>query len=180
MLVIVSSVIFLAGALLLGLANSYALLLFGRIVVGVGVGVASMIVPVYVSELSPKHIRGRLTSLNTLVITFGQVIAYVMNIAFANVPEGWRYMFGVAGIPAVLQFVIMPFLPESPRRLVAIGKLEEAKVALRKVYGSSVSEKFIDREVKMIDEDIHACRSGTFKDLLHKNNLMPLIIGKFW
>lgn len=177
MLVIVSSLIFIAGALILGLANSYGLLLFGRIVVGVAVGVASMIVPVYVSELSPKHIRGRLTSLNTLVITFGQVIAYVMNIAFANVPEGWRYMFGVSGIPAVFQFVIMPFLPESPRRLIAIGKMEEAKSAIRKVYGDSVTERFIEREVQMIDDDIHACRSGSFRDFLHRDNFMPLIIG---
>lgn len=180
MLVIVSSIIFLAGALLLGLANSYGLLLFGRIVVGLGVGVASMIVPVYVSELSPKQIRGRLTSLNTLVITFGQVMAYVMNIAFAKVPEGWRYMFGIAGIPALLQFIIMPFLPESPRRLIAIGKFEEANRAIRKIYGESVTETYIEREIQMIDQDIHACRSGSFRDFLHKDNFMPLIIGKLW
>lgn len=177
MLVIVSSIIFLAGALLLGLANSYGLLLFGRIVVGLGVGVASMIVPVYVSELSPKQIRGRLTSLNTLVITFGQVMAYVMNIAFAKVPEGWRYMFGIAGIPALLQFIIMPFLPESPRRLIAIGKFEEANRAIRKIYGESVTETYIEREIQMIDQDIHACRSGSFRDFLHKDNFMPLIIA---
>lgn len=177
MLVIVSSIIFLAGALLLGLANSYGLLLFGRIVVGLGVGVASMIVPVYVSELSPKQIRGRLTSLNTLVITFGQVMAYVMNIAFASVPEGWRYMFGIAGIPALLQFIIMPFLPESPRRLIAVGRFEEANRAIRKIYGESVTETYIEREIQMIDQDIHACRSGSFRDFLHKDNFMPLIIG---
>ncbi|KAI8056359.1 general substrate transporter [Thamnidium elegans] len=176
-LVIVSSVIFIAGALILALAPNYGVLLFGRVVVGLAVGIASMIVPVYVSELSPKHIRGRLTTLNTLVITFGQVMAYVMNIAFATVPEGWRYMFGVAGIPALFQFVIMPFLPESPRRLIAIGKIDEAKSAIRKVYGDSVTDTFIDREVKMIDDDIHVCRSGSFKDFLHRDNFMPLIIA---
>jgi SP family myo-inositol transporter-like MFS transporter 13 len=177
--VIVSSVIFIAGALILALAPNYSVLLFGRVIVGLGVGIASMIVPVYVSELSPKHIRGRLNTLNTLVLTFGQVMAYVMNIVFATVPNGWRYMFGIAGIPALLQFIIMPFLPESPRRLIAIGKFDEAKRAIRKVYGDSVTDVFIDREIKMIDDDIHACRSGTFKDFLHKDNFMPLIIGKF-
>lgn len=174
---IVASIIFIAGALIMALTHNYGLLLFGRIVIGIAVGMASMIVPVYVSELSPKHIRGRLTTLNTLVITFGQVIAYVMNIAFANVPSGWRYMFGIAGIPALIQFLIMPFLPESPRRLIAIGKHEEAKKAIRKVYGDSVTDLYIEREVKMIDDDIHACRSGSFKDFLHKDNFMPLIIG---
>lgn len=60
---------------------------------------------VIIGELSPRHIRGRLTTLNTLVVTFGQVIAYVINIAFSNVNEGWRYMFGLAGIPALFQLV---------------------------------------------------------------------------
>ncbi|KAI8369044.1 hypothetical protein BD560DRAFT_352574 [Blakeslea trispora] len=176
-LVIVSSLIFIAGALILALAPSYGVLLFGRIVVGLGVGIASMIVPVYVSELSPKYMRGRLNTLNTLVLTFGQVVAYVMNIAFASVPNGWRYMFGIAGIPALFQFIIMPFLPESPRRLVAIGKIEEAKEAIRKVYGNSVTDVFIEREVQMIDVDIHTCRSGSFRDFVHRDNFMPLIIA---
>lgn len=137
-----------------------------------------MIVPVYVSELSPKHLRGRLNTLNTLVLTFGQVFAYAMNIALAKVPNGWRYMFGIAGIPALFQFCVMPFLPESPRRLIAVGKLDQARSAYRKVYGDSVTEVFIEREIKMIDDDIHACRSGSFKDFLHRDNFMPLIIGK--
>ncbi|KAI8877626.1 general substrate transporter [Backusella circina FSU 941] len=176
-LVIVSSVIFIAGALLLALAKSYGVLLFGRIVVGLAVGIASMIVPVYVSEISPKNIRGRLTTLNTLVITFGQVFAYVMNIAFARVDNGWRYMFGIAGIPALFQFIVMPFLPESPRRLVAVGKIEEAKNAIRRVYGDSVTEVFIEREVKLINDDINTSRSGSFRDFLHRDNFKPLIIA---
>ena len=96
---------FIAGALLLALPKSYGVLLFGRLVVGVGVGMSSLLVPVYISEVSPKQIRGRLTTLNTLVVTFGQVIAYVINIAFSNVPNGWRYMFGLAGIPALIQLL---------------------------------------------------------------------------
>ncbi|KAI8374737.1 general substrate transporter [Radiomyces spectabilis] len=177
LLVIISSVVFIAGALLLALANSYGLLLFGRLVVGLGVGIASMIVPVYVSELAPKHIRGRLTTLNTLVITFGQVIAYVINIAFTRVPSGWRYMFGLAGVPALFQFIIMPFLPESPRRLVAIGKIDKARSALRKIYGASTSESFIENEIAAIDNDIRLCKSGTFRDLFTRQNLRPLIIA---
>lgn len=128
-------------------------------------------------ELSPKSIRGRLNTLNTLVVTFGQVIAYVMNIAFSRVPEGWRYMFGIAGIPALFQLIIMPFLPESPRRSVAIGKMDDARKAIRKIYGDSVTDVFIEQEIRMIDDDVHACRSGTFKDFMHKDNFMPLIIA---
>ncbi|EIE90481.1 hypothetical protein RO3G_15192 [Rhizopus delemar RA 99-880] len=158
-LVIVSSLIFIAGALIMALAKSFGVLLLGRIVVGLAVGIASMIVPIYV------------------IITFGQVVAYIMNIAFTHVPEGWRYMFGIAGIPALFQFLIMPFLPESPRRLIAIGRLEEAKKAIRKIYGDSVTDTFIEREVKIVSDDVYACRSGSFKDFLHRDNFMPLIIA---
>lgn len=131
----------------------------------------------FIGELSPKRIRGRLNTLNTLVITFGQVVAYAMNIAFNNVPEGWRYMFGIAGVPALFQFLIMPFLPESPRRLIAVGRLEEARKAIRKIYGDSVTETFIDREIKMTSDDVHTCRSGSFKDFLHRDNFRPLVIA---
>ncbi|KAI7867955.1 general substrate transporter [Spinellus fusiger] len=176
-LVIVSSIIFIAGALLLALARSYPVLLLGRLVVGLGVGMASMIVPVYVSELAPKNIRGRLTTLNTLVITFGQVVAYIMNIAFANVDEGWRYMFGIAAIPALFQFIIMPFLPESPRRLVTNNQLDEAKSVFRKIYGDQVSDAFIDNEIQTMLEETSLSKGSTYGDLLKKNTLRPLLIA---
>ncbi|RCH79217.1 hypothetical protein CU098_003415, partial [Rhizopus stolonifer] len=177
LLVIVSSLVFIAGAIIMAVAKTFGILLLGRIVVGLAVGIASMIVPVYVSELAPKHIRGRLTTLNTLVITLGQVIAYVMNIAFANVTDGWRYMFGIAGIPALFQFLIMPFLPESPRRLIAIGRIEQARKVIRRIYGDSVTDSFIEREIKLIHDDFQVCQSGSFKDFLTKDNYMPLIIA---
>ncbi|KAI9276419.1 general substrate transporter [Sporodiniella umbellata] len=177
LLVIVSSLVFIAGAIIMAVARSFGILLLGRIVVGLAVGIASMIVPVYVSELSPKHIRGRLTTLNTLVITFGQVIAYVMNIAFANVTDGWRYMFGIAGIPALFQFCIMPFLPESPRRLIAIGRTDQARKVIRKIYGNRVTENFIEEEIKSIHESYEADHAGSFKDFLSKENSKPLIIA---
>ncbi|KAI9259355.1 general substrate transporter [Sporodiniella umbellata] len=177
LLVLASSIIFVAGALVMALSSSFAVLLVGRIIVGLGVGIASMIVPVYVSELSPKRIRGRLNTLNTLVITFGQVVAYVMNIAFTNVPQGWRYMFGIAGIPALFQLIIMPFLPESPRRLITVGRLDEARHVIRKIYGDSVSEQFIEQEIRTTSDDVLLCRSGSFKDFLHRDNLRPLLIA---
>ncbi|KAG0183507.1 hypothetical protein DFQ29_002561 [Apophysomyces sp. BC1021] len=71
----------------------------------------------------------------------------------------------------------MPFLPESPRRLIVIGKVDQAKTTLRKIYGSSVSDKFIDKEVSVIQEEIDVSRSSSFKDFLHRDNLKPLIIA---
>ncbi|KAI9499214.1 general substrate transporter [Zychaea mexicana] len=176
-LIMISCLVFIAGALLLALPRSYGVLLFGRLVVGVGVGMSSMLVPVYISEVSPRQIRGRLTTLNTLVVTFGQVIAYVINIAFANVHDGWRYMFGLAGIPALIQLVVMPFLPESPRRLVAVGKADQAKASLRRIYGNSVSDSFLDREISSIADEVAISRSSTYKDFKKRENYHPLIIA---
>ncbi|ORZ08710.1 and other transporter-domain-containing protein [Absidia repens] len=176
-LVLFASVVFIVGALLLGLARNLTCLLIGRLVVGLGVGVASMIVPVYISEIAPKNIRGRLTTLNTLVITFGQVIAYVINIAFSNVDEGWRYMFGIAGIPALFQLLVMPFLPESPRHLVVTGNEDEAKKVIRRIYGDSVSDAFIENEISHISQDIRTSRAGEFKDFKLPEHYKPLIIA---
>ncbi|KAI8141847.1 general substrate transporter [Fennellomyces sp. T-0311] len=176
-LIMISCLVFIAGALLLALPKSYGVLLFGRLVVGVGVGMSSMLVPVYISEVSPKQIRGRLTTLNTLVVTFGQVIAYVINIAFANVPDGWRYMFGLAGIPALFQLCVMPFLPESPRRLVIAGKEDQAKRSLRRIYGQSVSEKFLDAEIASIAEEVELTRSSSYKDFRQRKNYYPLFVA---
>ncbi|CEP19720.1 hypothetical protein [Parasitella parasitica] len=156
---------------------SYISLLFGRLVVGLGVGIASMIIPVYISEVAPKSFRGQLATLNTLVITFGQVIAYVVNIVYAQKPSGWRYMFGISAIPAIIQLAIMPFMPESPRRMVAINDLAEAKRTLQRIYGSTVSDRFVDREIETIQEDMLQSSIGTYRDFLLPQYLKPLLIA---
>ncbi|CAO0797537.1 unnamed protein product [Mucor circinelloides] len=176
-LVLCAAAIFIVGSLLLTFAMSYAALLSGRLVVGLGVGIASMIIPVYISEVAPKSFRGQLATLNTLVITFGQVMAYVVNIVYSQKPSGWRYMFGVGAIPAIIQLVIMPFMPESPRRMVATNNLAEAKRTLQKIYGSSVSDRFIDQEIETIQEDMLQSSLGTYRDFLLRQNLKPLLIA---
>lgn len=112
------------------------------------------------------------------MITFGQVIAYVINIAFANVDQGWRYMFGLAGVPALFQLVVMPFLPESPRHLVITGQKEKARKVIRQIYGDSVDDPFIDNEINLIANDIDISHAGSFKDFRLSEHYKPLIIGK--
>lgn len=131
-----------------------------------------------IGEIAPKEIRGKLTTLNTLVITFGQVVAYIFNIAFANVHEGWRYMFGVAAIPPLIQLVFIAFLPESPRQLIISGRQEEAKKVIRKIYGNKATDEFIDEEIKNIVNDIAISQSGKFSDFKKVEHYKPLIIGK--
>ena len=175
---ICAAIIFVLGSLLLSLASSYTVLLLGRLIVGLGVGIASMIIPVYVSEVAPKDYRGRLATLNTLAITAGQVIAYIVNIVYSNTRGGWRYMFGIGAIPAVIQLILMPFMPESPRCMVVKNELALAKTTLQKIYGSSVSAHFIDREIETIQEDLLLSNLGTYQDFLKPQNMKPLLIGK--
>ncbi|KAI8889435.1 general substrate transporter [Backusella circina FSU 941] len=176
-LVLCAASIFTIGSIMLAGAKSYSVLLSGRLVVGLGVGIASMVVPVYVSEMAPKDIRGRLTTLNTLTITAGQVIAYIVNIIYSETVNGWRYMFGIGAIPAIIQLVVMPFMPESPRRLVAQGQLTEARTVLKKIYGGGTSNEFIEQEIESIQEDMYTSSQGHYGDLLKPQNLKPLAIA---
>ncbi|KAG1297809.1 hypothetical protein G6F66_002283 [Rhizopus arrhizus] len=176
-LVLCASIIFTLGSAMLAFAHSYNILLLGRLIIGVGVGVASMIIPVYIGEVAPKKFRGRLSTLNTLAVTFGQVTAYVINLVFSRTEGGWRYMFGLGALPAILQLIIMPFMPESPRRMIFVSEIEAAKHTLRRIYGYSISEEFICQEVEAIQEDMQNTNLGTYHDFLKPENFKPLIIA---
>jgi MFS transporter, SP family, solute carrier family 2 (myo-inositol transporter), member 13 len=113
----------------------------GRLIVGFGVGSAAMVVPLYIAEIAPSKVRGRMIGLNNMSITGGQVISYGIGAAFAHVPHGWRYMVGLGGVPAVLLACCLPFCPESPRQLIYHGKMQQAEVVLQKIYGSATPEQ---------------------------------------
>ncbi|KAL3479295.1 general substrate transporter [Aspergillus californicus] len=130
----VGCVLFVIGAVLQGAAYTLAQMCVGRIIVGFGVGSAAMIVPLYVAEIAPSKARGRLIGLNNVSITGGQVIAYALGAAFASVPNGWRYMVGLGGLPPIIMMFLMPFCPESPRHLVYNGRMEEARSVLYNIY----------------------------------------------
>ncbi|KAI6679484.1 hypothetical protein NL676_033365 [Syzygium grande] len=125
---------FLIGALLMGLAPSYAFLMAGRIVAGIGVGYALMIAPLYTAEIAPASVRGMLTSLPEFFIVAGILLGYICNYALAGLPEwfNWRIMLGIAAIPAIGLGLCIFLMPESPRWLVMRGRIEEAKRVLLK------------------------------------------------
>ncbi|XP_059432733.1 polyol transporter 5-like [Corylus avellana] len=126
---------FLMGALLMGLAPSFPVLMVGRVIAGIGVGFALMIAPVYVAELSPSMTRGFLTSLPEVFITFGILLGYVLNYALSGLPEhiNWRIMLGLAAIPAIGIGLGVIAMPESPRWLAMQGRVDEAKKVLIKI-----------------------------------------------
>lgn len=131
--ILCASLVFLAGAVVMGAAPEKVTLLVGRIIVGIGIGFASMAVPVYLSEVSPVELRGRITVVNNIFITGGQVISAIVSGIFSEVPMGWRYMLGLAGLPALVQLIGSAFMPESPRWLISRGRDAEAKQVLEKI-----------------------------------------------
>lgn len=99
------------------------------------------VVPLYIAEIAPTKVRGRLIGLNNMSITGGQVISYGIGAAFAHVGGGWRYMVGLGALPAIILAALLPFCPESPRQLIFHGRLQEAEAVLLKIYkGASIEQ----------------------------------------
>ncbi len=114
-------------------AQGFAVLMVGRTLCGVAVGGGIMIAPLYISELSPKSLRGRLVSFFEIAINVGILLGYVAGWSFRNLPDdiSWRWMMGVGGVPPAMILLCLCFMPESPRWLLARGREEEAACVLR-------------------------------------------------
>ena len=126
---IVSAVLFLVSAIGTALPRTFSEFIFYRILGGLGVGAASMASPMYIAEISPAAIRGRMVSVNQLAIVGGMLVVYFVNYFIArlgdeawNVQSGWRWMFASGAIPSLLLFVLLFFVPESPRFLTKQGR----------------------------------------------------------
>src|SRR6185312_713505 len=135
--IIVLAVMFFVGVLVAVLSPGFGILVTGRIVLGLAVGGASTVVPVYLAELAPFEIRGSITGRNELAIVVGRFAAFVVNAilgaTLGHIEGVWRIMFGVCALPAVALFLGMLRMPESPRWLVEKGRLDEALAVLRSV-----------------------------------------------
>ncbi|KAJ9565962.1 hypothetical protein OSB04_001928 [Centaurea solstitialis] len=157
---LVADFLFFIGAILMAAATNPSVLILGRVFVGFGVGMASMTAPLYISEASPARVRGALVSTNGFLITGGQFLSYLINLAFTKAPGTWRWMLGVAGLPALLQFVLMLGLPESPRWLYRKGREEEAITTLRKIYSAEDAEVEIEALRESVEKEIEETGSS--------------------
>jgi SP family myo-inositol transporter-like MFS transporter 13 len=129
-------------------------LILGRFLVGIGVGMSSMIVPTYLAECSPTSIRGQIISINSLLITGGQVIAYMVNAGFYNVPHGWRWMVLSGGIPALVQLMgLLFYLDESPRWLISQKRNTSARLVLAKIYPLA-SQEALTKQMHRIERSL--------------------------
>ncbi|KAH6755966.1 plastidic GLC translocator [Perilla frutescens var. hirtella] len=123
------------GAFLCATAQSIETMLIGRLLAGIGIGISSAIVPLYISEISPTEIRGTLGSVNQLFICVGILAALVAGLPLAGNPLWWRTMFGIAVIPSILLALGMAFSPESPRWLYQQGRTSDAEVSIKRLFG---------------------------------------------
>jgi SP family arabinose:H+ symporter-like MFS transporter len=143
---------------------------------GFGVGAVSVLSPLYIAEIAPASIRGKLVSVNQLSIIIGFILATVCCYYFGdpNHLESWRWMFGSAIAPAVLFFAGLFFIPESPRWLMSGGQLLKAKKVLQKIG----NESYADNELKGINDSLAAnMEQGRYSDLFTRTILPVLLIG---
>jgi len=132
------------------LASNVSLFILFRFLGGIGVGASSVVAPMYIAEISPAKIRGRMTAMFQINVISGILIAYVSNFLLRDVgAEPWRWMLGVAGIPAFLFFSLLFLIPESPRFLIKIGQIAKAKIILEKIEIASIDEEIEEIKVSM-------------------------------
>ncbi|XP_058501886.1 proton myo-inositol cotransporter-like isoform X1 [Solea solea] len=179
--ILISSFIFAIGSIILGLAPDKVVLLVGRIIVGLGIGIASMTVPVYIAEVSPSQRRGQLVTINSLFITGGQLVSSLVDGAFSFLRhDGWRYMLGLSIFPALLQFFGFFFLPESPRWLLQKGRRSEARRVLIQIRGGQNVDDEYDAIRTSIEEEEREAGAGGFvilKILGHGPTRRALFVG---
>ncbi|MBV2148145.1 sugar porter family MFS transporter [Sphingobium sp. AS12] len=172
----IAAALFVISALLAGAAASSAIFIFARIIGGFGVGAASVTSPVYISEVTPANIRGRMSSIQQVMIISGLTGAFVANFALARYAggstailwagyEAWRWMFWLQVVPAAIYFVALFFIPESPRYLVVKGRDDEAQSVLTRLFGAAEAKRKVSEIRDSLSADHHR---PTLSDLIDK------------
>jgi SP family sugar porter-like MFS transporter len=191
-LLILSGFLFIISAVGTGLSQSFSIFIWFRILGGIGIGLASNLSPMFIAEVAPAEMRGRFVSLNQLTIVIGILLAQIINWLIAqpvaegasgteilnswNGQTGWRWMFAVETIPAAAFFVLMFFIPESPRWLVKNGQDGPARKILAKIGGEQfAADSFVDIRNTLENE----IEKVNFKDLLEPKLFKILLLGVF-
>ena len=162
--ILLAAIIFIIGAAWSGWAPSDKVLIAARLFIGLAIGISSFSVPLYIAEISPTKIRGRLVSLFQLLITIGILVSYLSDLLFANNYDlsSWRPMFYVGVIPGLILFIGMLFLPETPRWLMSKGREEEGRRILKKIEEPSL----VETSIRQMKEDIEKAKSrATFREV---------------
>jgi SP family galactose:H+ symporter-like MFS transporter len=153
---ILGAILFVGGSVLCGAAWAPEVLIVGRLVLGVAIGIASFTAPLYLAEIAPERIRGAMISLYQLMITIGILVAFLSDTAFSY-SGNWRWMLGIIAIPGTLFLIGVFFVPDSPRWLMMRGRREEAEQVLAKLRGNAQE---IQQEIVDIEEQLKTPQRG--------------------
>ena len=156
--ILLADIMFIAGAVTQALGSTVLSMIVGRGVVGAAVGTASLVTPLYIVEVAPPAYRGRLVTMNIVFITLGQVIAYLVGWLFAEYGDqdtAWRWMVGLGALPALFQLISFWPMPETPRWLLRQRRGEEAKTAIRRIYGLPIGSLLANSIFKNIAQDAY-------------------------
>ncbi|WP_026695553.1 sugar porter family MFS transporter [Peribacillus kribbensis] len=176
---LLAALLFTVGSIFSAIVNNFTLFIIFRIIGGIGIGISSVQAPLYIAEIAPSKIRGRLVSLNQLAVVTGIFAVYFLNLGIANhgshawnVSTGWRWMLGFGVIPGVIFFLLLLIVPESPRWLQLQGRKDEAFKILKKLMGEEEAKKEIGKIDTSADEE-----GSSIKKLLKPGLRKALLIG---
>jgi len=170
-IMIITAIIFAISAFGSGISESSAEFIFYRLFGGLGIGAASVLAPAYIAEVAPPALRGRLATLQQLAIVLGLFAAFLSNYLIADAAgsaqnilmldtAAWRWMFWAELVPAILFLVGVLFIPESPRYLVAQGKVDDAKTVFSKISNDNVAAQISD-----VKSSLHSDKKPSIRDL---------------
>jgi SP family galactose:H+ symporter-like MFS transporter len=170
-LLIITAIVFGLGAIGAALSPNTTWLIIARVIAGTAIGVASFVAPLYISEIAPVAIRGKLVSVNQVALTSGIVISYLIDYAFADA-QAWRWMFALAVVPAAAFGIGLFFIPESPRWLVGRGRMDNARTVLQKIRAPDQ----VDAELKEIQKSAQQ-QKASWAEVLKPALRPAMIVG---
>ena len=173
-IILATSLLFIIASIMCGYAPNLNWLIFSRILIGIAVGMVTFVVPLYISEIAPQKIRGKLVSQFQLAITIGILFSYLINRIFANTEYNWRWMLAAGLIPALILFIGMCFLHDTPRWLLGKNREKDARLAFSKIL--PVNQ--INKEINEIKSTLECGASNTDNHSVFKSwMLKPILIG---
>ena len=172
-IIMATAIIFILGSILCGFAPNVYVLIISRIFVGLAVGIVNFVIPLYLSEIAPKAVRGTLVSLYQWAITAGILFSYAINSVFANSVFSWRWMLLAGVLPGLVLLIGMSFMSDTPRWLISKNKDEEAKKVLRKIEPDVDTEN----EIKEIKHTLKLNENLDRKFKFKKWMIMPFVVG---
>lgn len=171
---LLAAAIFALSSIAMAFAPGRDFFIAARCCAGIGVGMASLLSPMYIAEIAPPHLRGRMVAVNQLTIVLGILATNLINYKLRNYGEdAWRWMFGLGFVPSVLFFAGALWLPESPRWLIRVGRLDKALSVLQKIGDAS----FAENSAGQIRASLHGQTAGKLSDVFGKKILPVVLVG---